>query len=54
MRDKEFVKLQRENKKLKELLKEGLELIEGYREKAKHWESMYNQLDRYCTYKYND
>ncbi|MFL0198321.1 hypothetical protein ACJDU8_22555 [Clostridium sp. WILCCON 0269] len=54
MRGKEFVELQRENKKLRELLKEGIQLMEVCVEQAKHWESMYNQLNRYCRFKYND
>ncbi|WP_190972155.1 hypothetical protein [Clostridium sp. HV4-5-A1G] len=54
MRDKEFMKLEKQNAKLKELLEESLQFIEAYRLQAKHWEDMYNQLDRYCRYKYND
>lgn len=54
MRDKEFVKLQKENKKLKELLREGIQLAGDYMEKAKYWEGMYNSLDGYCKFKYND
>lgn len=54
MRDKELVKLEKQNAKLKELLQESLQFIEIYRGKARHWEDMYNQLDRYCRLKYND
>ncbi|WP_373845219.1 hypothetical protein [Clostridium sp.] len=54
MRDKKFVKLQKENKKLRELLREGIQLAEDYMEKAIHWESMYKQLNRYCEFKYKD
>ena len=54
MRDKKFVKLQRENKKLRELLREGIQLAGNYMEKAKYWESRYKQLDGYCKFKYRD
>ncbi|MCC9296527.1 hypothetical protein LN736_16910 [Clostridium sp. WLY-B-L2] len=42
MEDKAYEKLEKENKILKELLREGLEFIEGYREEARYWEHMYN------------
>ncbi|OAA87595.1 hypothetical protein [Clostridium ljungdahlii] len=45
MKDKKLVKLEKQNENLKELLREGLKLIENYRESAKYWERMYNQLD---------
>ena len=54
MRDKKFVKLQRENKNLKALLEQSFDFIEVYREKAIHWEGMYKQLNRYCEFKYKD
>lgn len=45
MRDKEFVKLQKENKKLKELLREGIQLVELCVEKVKYQEDMYKQFE---------
>lgn len=45
MKDKKLVKLEKENENLKELLREGLKLIEDYRKSAKYWERMHNQLD---------
>ncbi|WP_156876150.1 hypothetical protein [Clostridium kluyveri] len=43
MRDKEFVKLQRENKKLRELLREGIQLAEICVEKVKCQEDVCKQ-----------
>ena len=45
MRDKKFVKLQKENKNLKALLEESFDFIEFYRERARYLEGVYKQLD---------
>ncbi|UZQ49818.1 hypothetical protein [Clostridium kluyveri] len=45
MRDKEFVKLQKENKKLRKLLREGIQLAEVCVEKVKCQEDVYKQLE---------
>ncbi|WP_155814025.1 hypothetical protein [Clostridium kluyveri] len=45
MRDKEFVKLQKENKKLRELLREGIQLAEICVEKVKCQEDVYKPLE---------
>lgn len=45
MRDKEFVKLQKENKNLRELLEQSFDFIKFYRERARYLEGMYKQLE---------
>lgn len=42
MENKELEKLEKENEYLKELLREALGLIDGYRDEAGYWEHMYN------------
>ncbi|CAB1249703.1 hypothetical protein ACFHWD_18685 [Clostridium sp. MT-14] len=42
MENKEFEKLEKENEYLKELLREALGFIDGYRDEAGYWEHMYN------------
>jgi hypothetical protein len=42
MENRELEKLEKENEYLKELLREALGLIDGYRDEAEYWEHMYN------------
>lgn len=49
--DEDIQIILKENESLRTLLTDSLKIIDGYKNKSKHWEDHYKELNRFCELK---